>query len=41
MQHRLPHMPELDWTLGYPFALLLMPAVCTGLYLICKRRGWL
>jgi magnesium transporter len=35
------HMPELDWTLGYPFALLLMAAVCTGLYLIFKRRGWL
>ncbi|HET9140390.1 magnesium and cobalt transport protein CorA [Actinophytocola sp.] len=35
------HMPELHWTLGYPFALLLMAAVCVGLYLIFKRRGWL
>ena len=37
----LQHMPELDWTLGYPFALLLMAAVCTSLYLIFKHRGWL
>jgi magnesium transporter len=35
------HMPELDWTLGYPFAVLLMAAVCAGLYLVFKRRGWL
>lgn len=35
------HMPELDWTVGYPFALLLMATVCVGLYLIFKRRGWL
>jgi magnesium transporter len=35
------HMPELNWVWGYPFALLLMAAVCVGLYLIFKRRGWL
>ena len=35
------HMPELGWTAGYPFALLLMAAVCVGLYLIFKHRGWL
>lgn len=35
------HMPELHWALGYPFALLLMAAVCIGLYLVFKRRGWL
>lgn len=35
------HMPELGWTAGYPFALLLMATVCVGLYLIFKRRGWL
>jgi magnesium transporter len=35
------HMPELGWAWGYPFALLLMAAVCFGLYLIFKRRGWL
>jgi magnesium transporter len=35
------HMPELDWTLGYPFALLLMLAVSVSLYAIFKRRGWI
>ncbi len=35
------HMPELHWALGYPFALLLMVAVCLVLYLVFKRRGWL
>ncbi len=35
------HMPELDWRLGYPFALLLMAAVCVSLYLVFKRRRWL
>ncbi|MFI6054639.1 magnesium and cobalt transport protein CorA [Streptomyces violascens] len=34
-------MPELRWVLGYPFAVALMAAVCAGLYLIFKRRGWL
>jgi magnesium transporter len=35
------HMPELDWTLGYPFALVLMALVCAGLYTVFKRRDWL
>jgi magnesium transporter len=35
------HMPELDWRLGYVFALGLMGAVCTSLYLVFKRRQWL
>ncbi|MFI2184204.1 magnesium/cobalt transporter CorA [Streptomyces sioyaensis] len=34
-------MPELHWVFGYPFAIILMAAVCTGLYFIFKRRGWL
>lgn len=34
-------MPELHWALGYPFAILLMAVVCTSLYVIFKRRGWL
>ncbi|GAA2109245.1 magnesium/cobalt transporter CorA [Actinomadura alba] len=34
-------MPELDWMLGYPFAIALMAVVCTSLYLIFKRRDWL
>jgi magnesium transporter len=35
------YMPELHWTLGYPFALLLMVLVSVSLYLVFKRRGWL
>jgi magnesium transporter len=35
------HMPELDWTLGYPFALLLMAAAAGGLWVLFKRSGWL
>ncbi|MFJ6000471.1 magnesium and cobalt transport protein CorA [Streptomyces sp. NPDC092370] len=35
------HMPELGWVFGYPFALLLMGAVCVGLYVVFKRRDWL
>jgi magnesium transporter len=35
------HMPELGWTLGYPFALALMVGVSVILYLVFKRRGWL
>jgi magnesium transporter len=34
-------MPELHWTLGYPFALLLMLVVSVSLYLVFKHRGWL
>ncbi|MFE6619112.1 magnesium and cobalt transport protein CorA [Streptomyces sp. NPDC057740] len=35
------HMPELHWAAGYPFAVLLMAAVCTSLYVIFKRKDWL
>ncbi|MGW2614912.1 magnesium and cobalt transport protein CorA [Streptomyces sp. NPDC001500] len=35
------HMPELRWVFGYPFAIALMAVVCTGLYFVFKRRGWL
>ena len=35
------HMPELDWRLGYPFALVLMVAVSVSLYFIFKRRRWI
>ncbi len=35
------HVPELDWILGYPFALLLMAVTCVGLYALFKRRRWL
>ena len=35
------HMPELDWRLGYVFALTLMLLVSVGLYVIFKRRRWI
>jgi magnesium transporter len=35
------HLPELDWILGYPFALVLMAVTCAGLYALFKRRRWL
>ncbi|MBB2902327.1 magnesium transporter [Kineococcus radiotolerans] len=35
------HMPELDWKLGYPLALLLMLVLSVTLYAIFRRRGWL
>ncbi len=34
-------MPELDWSLGYPFALLLMVGSSVGLWIFFKRSGWL
>jgi magnesium transporter len=35
------HMPELDWTLGYPAALGLMALVCLSLYRYFHKVGWL
>jgi magnesium transporter len=35
------HMPELNWLLGYPFALGLMAISGFTLYVAFKRRGWL
>lgn len=35
------NMPELNWALGYPFALLLMSAVGAGLLFFLYRRGWI
>ncbi|PRX97363.1 magnesium and cobalt transport protein CorA [Allonocardiopsis opalescens] len=35
------HMPETEWPLGYPFAVLLMLLVCLSLYVVFKRRDWL
>jgi magnesium transporter len=32
------YMPELEWSLGYPFALLLMLTICGSLY-YCFRRA--
>lgn len=35
------HMPELVWDLGYPFALVLMAVVSTGILLWFRHKGWL
>jgi magnesium transporter len=35
------HMPELEWTFGYPAVLALIAAVCLFLYWRFKRAGWL
>jgi magnesium transporter len=35
------HMPELGWTYGYPFSLLLMVGVSAVLLWFFKRSGWL
>ena len=34
-------LPELDWTLGYPFALALMVASAITPFWYFRRRGWL
>ncbi|UUX95900.1 magnesium/cobalt transporter CorA [Aquabacterium sp. J223] len=34
-------MPELDWSLGYPFALALMAASVAAPFLYFRRKGWL
>jgi magnesium transporter len=33
--------PELEWTWGYPFALVLMVASAVTPFWYFKRRGWL
>lgn len=35
------HMPELDWLLGYPFAIGLMVLSAVMPFLFFKSRGWL
>jgi magnesium transporter len=34
-------MPEVEWELGYPFALALMAASVAAPFLYFKRKGWL
>src|SRR6476659_4273896 len=34
-------MPELDWALGYPFALAVMIASVAAPFLYFRRKGWL
>jgi magnesium transporter len=35
------NMPELEWTFGYPFALLLMAGICATLFYCFRRAAWL
>jgi magnesium transporter len=35
------HMPELDWRLGYPFALAIMATITLVGYRAFRRRDWL
>ncbi len=35
------YMPELEWSLGYPAALLLMLAICSTLYHCFRKAAWL
>lgn len=35
------HMPELGWSYGYPFSLLLMVGVAGALFAWFKKSGWL
>ena len=35
------HMPELHWTYGYPIVLILVAAVCFGLWVTFHRKHWL
>ncbi|MBL8307921.1 MAG: magnesium/cobalt transporter CorA [Rubrivivax sp.] len=35
------HMPELDWTWGYPFALAIMVASVAAPFIYFRRKGWL
>jgi magnesium transporter len=35
------HMPELDWTLGYPLAIVAIVIICATLYTALRKRGWL
>src|SRR5918999_3653321 len=35
------HMPELEWSFGYPLVVAVMATICFGLYRYFKRVGWL
>jgi magnesium transporter len=34
-------MPELEWQYGYPLTLGMMAAVCLGIFLWFRHRGWM
>jgi magnesium transporter len=35
------HMPELDWSLGYPLSIALMAVIDTFLFVRFRKAGWL
>jgi magnesium transporter len=35
------HLPELEWTWGYPAVLTLMFGICFVLYRTFRRNHWL
>jgi magnesium transporter len=35
------HMPELEWSFGYPLVVAVMVTICAWLYRYFKRVGWL
>jgi magnesium transporter len=35
------HMPELQWSFGYPLVIAVMASFCGLLYRMFKRKGWL
>jgi len=35
------HMPEIEWYLGYPFALGLMAVLSLVLFRVFRQRDWL
>jgi len=35
------HMPELAWRYGYPIVVAMMVVICTVLYRLFRRSGWL
>jgi len=35
------HMPELEWTFGYPLALSLMVGIDVYLFRRFRKAGWL
>ena len=34
------HMPELDWTLGYPLAIGIMAALMGGAFVYFRAHDW-
>ena len=35
------HMPELEWTYGYPLVVAVVLIICAVLYRKFKHTGWL